>query len=113
MTKDVSLKRLEGEFKNIRESKDKDKIHNAWLSPVGYNSQSLSNNGSSKLNSENKKTLKDESSNEKINLFKWEGQIFGPDKTPYANGIFKFVINIPLNKNKKSYPYIPPEMKFL
>lgn len=40
-------------------------------------------------------------------LFKWEGTIFGPPKSPYEGGIFILDITLPQN-----YPFSPPQIKF-
>ncbi|CAN0875464.1 Ubiquitin-conjugating enzyme E2 D1 [Linum grandiflorum] len=41
-------------------------------------------------------------------IFKLQGAIFGPAQTPYEGGVFFLSIHIP-----KSYPYIPPKIKFI
>jgi ubiquitin-protein ligase len=43
----------------------------------------------------------------KNNLFKWEGTIYGPSKSPYDGGIFILDIILPQN-----YPFSPPQIKF-
>jgi ubiquitin-conjugating enzyme E2 D len=42
------------------------------------------------------------------NLYEWEATIIGPEKTPYENGIFKLLINIP-----DKYPISPPKITFI
>jgi len=42
------------------------------------------------------------------NLYTWEGQIIGPEDTPYYGGIFRLEIVFPPN-----YPFKPPKIKFL
>ena len=42
------------------------------------------------------------------NLYTWEGQIIGPEDTPYHGGIFRLEIVFPPN-----YPFKPPKLKFL
>lgn len=41
------------------------------------------------------------------NLFHWEGMMNGPEDSPYAGGIFKFVIDFP-----DDYPMKPPKIVF-
>lgn len=38
----------------------------------------------------------------------WEGIIFGPERTPYQGGIFKFEMKFP-----KEYPNKPPKLQFI
>lgn len=45
---------------------------------------------------------------DKYNINYWEGEIFGPLNTPYANKIYKIKIKFP---NK--YPMKPPKIKFI
>ncbi|KAM7538821.1 hypothetical protein Aperf_G00000051547 [Anoplocephala perfoliata] len=40
-------------------------------------------------------------------LYHWEGTIVGPEGTPYEGGIFKLIIELPLE-----YPFRPPKVKF-
>jgi ubiquitin-conjugating enzyme E2 D/E len=44
----------------------------------------------------------------------YEAKILGPDGTPYENGIFALNIYLPRTPhvNNKSFPFVPPEMKF-
>lgn len=42
------------------------------------------------------------------NYFEWEGVIYGPKDTPYEDGIFKIVIDVP-----ETYPLRPPLFKFV
>jgi ubiquitin-protein ligase len=42
------------------------------------------------------------------NIYEWTGILYGPQDSPYENGIFRFKINFP-----KEYPNKPPEFKFL
>ena len=41
------------------------------------------------------------------NIYNWEGVLFGPEGTPYENGLFYLHINFP-----KDYPHIPPNIYF-
>ena len=41
------------------------------------------------------------------NIYKWKATIHGPDDTPYRNGIFELLIDIPEN-----YPFGPPQIRF-
>ena len=42
------------------------------------------------------------------NLYKWKAIIIGPEGTPYANGKFELLINIPIH-----YPHKPPHIVFI
>jgi ubiquitin-conjugating enzyme E2 D/E len=42
------------------------------------------------------------------NIFCWKGTIIGPEKSPYAGGLFELEITFPI-----SYPFKPPVVKFL
>lgn len=44
---------------------------------------------------------------EEDNIFDWTGTIYGPQDTPYANGVFNLTIEFPTN-----YPFGPPDIKF-
>ena len=41
-------------------------------------------------------------------ITKWVATIFGPEKTPYENGIFKMEIEF-----TKEYPFKPPNVRFI
>ena len=41
-------------------------------------------------------------------LFVWEGMLNGPEDSPYAGGVFKFVIHF-----KEDHPMSPPDIKFI
>ena len=40
-------------------------------------------------------------------IYNWEGVLFGPEGTPYENGLFYLNVNFP-----KEYPYVPPNIYF-
>jgi len=40
-------------------------------------------------------------------MFKWQGQLMGPEGTPYEGGVFMLDITFP-----QDFPYKPPEVKF-
>ena len=42
------------------------------------------------------------------NWNKWDAVIFGPEGTPYENGLFRLSIDIP-----GKYPFVPPLIKFI
>jgi ubiquitin-conjugating enzyme E2 D len=42
------------------------------------------------------------------NMFHWQGILYGPKKSPYAEGVFKFNVKFP-----KNYPMNPPEVTFI
>ena len=42
------------------------------------------------------------------NVYHWEGIMSGPEKSPYAGGIFKFSIDFP-----EDYPMHPPLIRFI
>jgi len=41
-------------------------------------------------------------------VFTWKGYLFGPDNSPYKDGIFQIKLNLPNN-----YPMSPPKITFL
>ena len=41
------------------------------------------------------------------NIYHWKAQLFGPEGTPYAGGIFRLNILFPTN-----YPFKPPKINF-
>jgi len=41
-------------------------------------------------------------------VFIWKGYLFGPDNSPYKDGIFEIKLNLPNN-----YPMSPPKITFL
>ena len=40
-------------------------------------------------------------------IYKWEGCIFGPEDSPYLGGLFRLVIDFPVD-----YPFRPPHVHF-
>ena len=43
-----------------------------------------------------------------MNLREWQGQIIGPEGTPYENGVFRLSISFSVD-----YPFKPPLIRFL
>jgi ubiquitin-conjugating enzyme E2 D/E len=41
-------------------------------------------------------------------MFRWEGCIFGPEDSPYVGGMFKLIIQFPVD-----YPFRAPHVQFM